>query len=138
MEMSAPESGSAVTDAAQFNVATWTVIVGAGSSCGVDILLGSGSCMDYVSGRLVGSAGWCIMGRVCCLRRLRQTRAKCPSLLQLATTGEAECWAALLSNALVVCRSASGASVAYLMGAAVVLREVFGEVGWQVGHRGCL
>ena len=42
MDMSAPESGSAVTDASPFNAAMWTVIVGAGSNCGVEARLECG------------------------------------------------------------------------------------------------
>ena len=58
----------------------------------------------------VGGADWCVRGGVCCLRRLRQTRAKCPILLQLS--GDAECWA-LLSTGLVECGSASRAGAAW-------------------------
>ena len=52
MDMSSPELGSAVTDASPFNAAMWTVIVGAGSG-----LVSWGSCINYVSGRLVLLAG---------------------------------------------------------------------------------
>ena len=67
MEMSAPESGNAVTTASPLRADMCAVMVGAGSICCVEA--------RYAWGWVVGGA--------CCWHRLRQTRAKWPSLLQL-------------------------------------------------------